>query len=194
MKFLKTYFWIVVCATLFLNGCSVARATGQVAGAIGKVTVAALKTTGTIVHSTGKVLVTAITHPWGKKVVKLDKRGTSLYANVLLNRKTKVTLLVDTGATYTQISKHIARQMGISEHEGESVVLRAAGGYALSARIVTVKDVRVGGVRARDVEVVVLDTEASSAGAGLLGMSFLDNFIFEIDTERPALILKRKPK
>jgi len=47
----------------------------------------------------------------------------------------------------------------------------------------------LGRARVTNVRAVVLDKEQ---GMGLLGMSFLNNFVFKVDTEKSELVLERR--
>ncbi len=179
------------------------RTTGKVvktAGKVGwgatKVTAKVAKTTGKVAWKTGKMtnkgMRTMIYMARGKQIIPLEKQGNSLYAKIRLNRKTYAKFLVDTGASQMQISKSMAARLRIKLHKAEKIPVSLAGGHIVSARKVMLKEVRVGSVRVKNVAAIVLDQDNLDLEDGLLGMSFLNHFRFQIDTRRSELILEQR--
>ena len=190
-KFLPAIFCFI-----FLSGCSVVRATGTVVGIAGKAVYVTAKVTGKVVGTTavvaGKGARTIVNMATGKHVVKLTRRGNSLTTNVLLNRKARVDLIVDTGATDTVISSTLAKKIGISVNKGRNVLCQVADGRSVMGKQINIKEVRVGGARIYNVQAVVLDSGETGNSPGLLGMSFLNNFVFKVDTEKELLVLQKR--
>lgn len=191
-------FWLIL-----LSGCTVVKATSAVVGTAGKVVYTTAKVTGKVVGTTAKVLgktavvtgkgvKTVVNMATGKHVVKLTKRGNSLTTNVLLNRKVREDLIVDTGATDTVISSSLARKIGIQADKGKNVLCQVADGRAVNGKQINIKEVRVGGAKVYNVQAIVLDSGEIGNSPGLLGMSFLNNFIFKVDTEKETLILQKR--
>jgi len=56
---------------------------------------------------------------------------------------------------------------------------------------VDIHEVALGAARVHDVKAIVLERDSLGVADGLLGMSFLENFIFSIDTQKGELILER---
>lgn len=186
---------IFICVTLFLGGCAILKLPGQIIVTAGKIVVVTLQTTGKLITTTGKIITTVVKIPVGRKVIKLTKAGNTLFANVVLNKKVKTQLILDTGCTHTQISTKIAKKLKIKKNKGEKVLCELANGQKVRGRAVNIKEIKVGKVKAYNVRVIILDKEISGESDGLLGMSFLNNFIFKIDAEKGELILeKRKSK
>ena len=190
---------ILLLEIFLLTGCGVLSFTGQVISATGKVAVTtgkvAIKTlefAGKAVVATGKVITSVVTIPFGKTAVKLDKEGDTLSAKTLLNRKVRANLIVDTGSTSTQISQQTAEKLGIKPNAGKSTQCTLADGSVITCREVVLKEIRVGRARAYNVRAIILDREIKGRYDGLLGMSFLNNFTFEIDAEKGKLLLKKK--
>ena len=188
----------IFCFTFFSVGCSVAKftgdaivTTGKIAGACGKVTVQAIKTTGNIVTATAKGIATVVQIPGGKKKVKLTQRGNTLFVNAVLNQKVNANLILDTGCADSQISSRIAAKLGIDRSHGQSIQCVLAGGNVVTGRIVNIREVRLGSVKAYNVKAVLLDQDNTTESDGLLGMSFLNNFTFKIDTKNQELILEK---
>jgi len=193
----------VIC--LLLGGCTVIDAgvktidlTTKVVTGTGKLAVETVKTTGKLVKATadlasatGDAAQRGAALVGRSRIVKLDKVGNGLYAGVQLNRRYKARMLLDTGATDMQISSAIARKLGVRPNEGRPVIVTLAGGREAAARSVTLKEVRVGPMRVRNVRALVLDDDWGMSDDGLLGMSYLNNFVFKIDSEKGLLTLKR---
>ncbi len=204
MIFHRRYkFCAVILGLIFLSGCSVVKATGTVVGVAGKTVYTTAKVTGNIVGTTAKVLGktavatgkgvrTVVNMAAGKHTVKLTKRGNSLTTSVLLNRKVKEELIVDTGATDTVISSSLAKKIGISAGKGKNVLCQVADGRTVNGKQINIKEVRVGGAKVYNVQAVVLDSGEMGNSPGLLGMSFLNNFVFKIDTEKELLVLQKR--
>ena len=147
---------------------------------------------GTTAAVTGKGVKTVVNMATGKHVVKLTRRGNSLTANVLLNRKVREELVVDTGANDTVISANLAKKLGIPLNKGQNVLCQMADGSTVNGKQVKIKEVRVGSAKVYNVQAVVLDSGEMGNSPGLLGMSFLNNFVFKIDTEKELLILQKR--
>jgi clan AA aspartic protease (TIGR02281 family) len=191
---------VVIAGLIFMGGCSVAKAT---VGTAGKVVYATAKATGKVVGTTAKVagktavvtgkgIRTVVNMATGKHVVKLTRRGNNLTANVLLNRKAREDLIVDTGASDTVISANLAKRLGIPFDKGQNVLCQIADGSTVNGKQVAIKEVRVGGAKVYNVQAVVLSSGDIGNSPGLLGMSFLSNFVFKVDTEKEILVLQRR--
>ncbi len=204
MIFCRCYkFCAVILGLIFLSGCTVVKASGAIVGAAGKVVYTTAKVTGKVVGATTKVVGktavvtgkgarTVVNMATGKHTVKLTRRGNSLATNVLLNRKVNTEFIVDTGATDTVISTNLAKKLGISLNKGQNVLCKVADGRAVSGKQVNIREVRVGGAKVYNVRAVVLDSGEMGNSPGLLGMSFLKNFVFKIDTEKELLVLQKR--
>jgi clan AA aspartic protease (TIGR02281 family) len=184
---------------LSTTSCSVVRATGKTVSVVGQVGVAAVKTTGKAAQVTakaaytaGKTVKTIVLFPVGQKDIPLERRGKTFLVEAILNRKQKTRLVLDTGCSETQISSTVARQLGIDFQKGEPVLCRIANGQVVSGRAVNLKELRVGDVRLQNVRTIILNEEQTGGYDGLLGMSFLEHFVFKIDTQKEILTLYRQ--
>lgn len=197
----------LVFVILPLQGCHVARATRKVVRVIGKAGWETAKAGGKVAWATGKLtgkaalatgratskgVRTVVYMARGKQIIPLEKQGNSLFANVRLNRKVMARFLLDTGASNVQISRGLARRLNIYSDTGKQIAVRIAGGHVVSGREVILKEVRLGRVRVANVKAIVFDEDRSESHEGLLGMSFLNHFIFQINTEKAELILQRQ--
>jgi len=194
---------LLVSALMFLSGCSVVKATGTVVGVAGKTVYTTAKVTGKVVGTTakavgktavvtGKGVKTVVNMATGRHVVKLTKRGNGLTTSVLLNRKAREELIVDTGATNTVISSSLAKKIGIQPAKGKNVLCQVADGRTVNGKQVNIREVRVGGAKVYNVQAIVLDSGEIGNSPGLLGMSFLNNFVFKVDTEKETLVLQKR--
>jgi len=192
----QSKFSAIIFSLIFLSGCSVAKATGKAVYATaritGKVVGVTAKAAGKTAVAAGKGVKTVVNMATGKHTVKLTKHGSSLATEALLNRKVKADLIVDTGATDTVISTSLAKKLGIPFNKGRDVLCQVADGRSVNGKQINIKEVRVGGARVYNVQAVVLDSGEMGNSPGLLGMSFLDNFVFKIDTEKELLVLQKR--
>ena len=114
----------------------------------------------------------------------------SLYVNVSVGDKS-VRMVLDSGATLICLPASTASELGITVPTGApKLSLVLADGREIPGRAVTVAKVRIGQFEAENVEAAVLDAVATNAEP-LLGMSFLSNFKFEIDTAEKSLKMLR---
>ncbi|MFC1623950.1 TIGR02281 family clan AA aspartic protease [Candidatus Omnitrophota bacterium] len=127
------------------------------------------------------------------KEVGFSQEAGHIVVDTLLNKKTKASLLLDTGASSILLSNRIAKRLKIKDQEEEIIKVKMADGREVDARFIILDTVSVEGVKAKDVEAVVLldDTQMGDRD-GLLGMSFLNKFNFQIDTVNKKLILKKR--
>jgi aspartyl protease family protein len=95
----------------------------------------------------------------------------------------RVTGVIDTGATMIAMTKSNARRAGIHIAPNDFVyTVSTANGTVHAARAV-VREVRLGSIRVRNVDAMILNDE--SLGTVLIGMSFLNrlrNFEFSNGT------------
>jgi clan AA aspartic protease (TIGR02281 family) len=123
--------------------------------------------------------------------VPIRRAGSIMLVDVVLDNFLQSQLLVDTGATFTVISKTLARRLALNLDNAAVIPLQSVSGVFL-APLTKVKSITVGEAIAHDVEVVVHDIAQDSTG-GLLGMSFLDNFQVTINTTAELMTLSTMP-
>lgn len=204
MIFYRQYkFYVIIFGLMFLSGCTILKVAGTTVGVAGKAVCVTAKVAGKVVCTTAKVVGktavvtgkgvrTVVNMATGKHNVKLTKAGNSFTANVLLNRKVRADLIVDTGASDTVISSNLAKKLGIPVNKGQNVLCQVADGRSVNGRQVNIREVRVGGAKVYNVQAVVLNSGEIGNSPGLLGMSFLNNFVFKVDSEKELLVLQKR--
>lgn len=141
---------------------------------------------------TGKAVKGVVHIAQGKQVIHLKRIGNSFFADVRINRKIRGLLMVDTGASNVLLSKRLALKLGLNIRGAKRIQAKVAGGRIVPGRLIFLKEIRVGGARVENIPAIVLEQESGEAYDGLLGMSFLKQFIFQIDTQKSQLILQRR--
>ncbi len=106
----------------------------------------------------------------GKARAKRDDRGHYTFKARLNGRS--IPVLVDTGASSVAINEKIARRIGLRVGRDDFRHIANTANGQVKMAIATIKDVRIGGVRVRDVQAAILPDEALDGV--LLGMSFLN--------------------
>jgi clan AA aspartic protease (TIGR02281 family) len=125
-------------------------------------------------------------------MVPLQQIGDSFIANVVLNKKVRCKLIVDTGAETTVISTDMAKLLKLNMDEATPVPIASATGYSTAAQV-TLDTLAVGQAKQSNVLVDVLDMPQSETNAdGLLGMSFLKRYKFSLDASHQLLQLQLK--
>lgn len=123
--------------------------------------------------------------------VSYNEYGSHVVVRALLNKSIEANLMVDTGASLVVISKDTATRLGIDVQGGgfPSGNTILADGRKVKAVFITLQSVKVGNAEVRNVQAAVLESVGEQHD-GLLGMSFLENFIVSIDGKSKSLILE----
>lgn len=112
--------------------------------------------------------------------------------DALLENNVSARLIVDTGASIVVISKNIADRLGIkSEEIGTKIEVLLANGTKTQATPIILKSVKVGEAEVKNVKAAITENSQGEGVDGLLGMSFLNNFIIRVDTALNKLILEQ---
>jgi len=98
-----------------------------------------------------------------------------------------VVFLVDTGATYTALSRADAQRIGIDYTRGRPVRTMTVNGPVNGYRV-TLDSLRIGSSTERNVEATVVDND--QLDIGLLGMSYLNRF--DMQRRGATLVLRRR--
>ena len=130
----------------------------------------------------------------GTVTVPVRRYGGSLIVPVNLNNQKSVNLILDTGATMTVISTDVAIELGLtSDSENQIATVNTAGG-PVQVNLTRVESMGVKGAKAKNVVVAIHDLPDVQPGIdGLLGMSFLNNFLVTLDSNQGQLQLRHRP-
>lgn len=124
-----------------------------------------------------------------KVVIPINNSNNAIIVpSVLVNEKINVNFILDTGATYTSISRQTARNLGIDLNNSTTVTLKTANGLIKVPKVV-LKSININGLIARNVEVTIHDLPAAKNVTGLLGLSFLEKFTVTIDKRNNKIII-----
>lgn len=144
-----------------------------------------------LIAALGGVLVaSAAQADWAappQREVPLGGDGTRWVVQATLNGSARGNFLVDTGASVCVLGPTLAQRLRLRPGSA-SVTLQTANGQ-VSVPVVALQTVDVGGNRAYDVDAVVHNAVAPPLD-GVIGLSFLNNFSYEIDPRRRMLRLR----
>ena len=122
--------------------------------------------------------------------VAISKGAHGITVKAVLNDKVECLLVIDTGATVLVITKSIADNLGIGPNDLHEGKFSLADGSIIKSKITKIKSVRVGDSTVYNVTAGVTDNPPEPGVDGLLGMSFLKNFKFNLDADNGVLILE----
>ncbi|MDD5439207.1 MAG: retropepsin-like aspartic protease [Candidatus Omnitrophica bacterium] len=126
-----------------------------------------------------------------KAVVAYTEHGGGVVVRVVLNGSVTATLMVDTGASFVFISEDLARRLNMdAPADIRTITCKLADGKDIEVRPVIFDSVEVAGMKLKHVQGAVSDRPPETGIDGLLGMSFLRNFMFRIDAKSKELILE----
>jgi clan AA aspartic protease (TIGR02281 family) len=112
--------------------------------------------------------------------VDLARRGDVLFTEVVLNERIKQYFVVDTGASFTVISRQAAKELGITIDESTPFIPIATASSVVINPLVTLRSIRVGEAEVENVDALVHNLPGGVAG--LLGNSFLNKFKVVLDS------------
>jgi len=113
-----------------------------------------------------------------------------IIVEALLNRQVSVPLMVDTGATYTVVTRQTAQDLGIIGLERLPKHSFLTPGGLIQSPVTTLKSIRVGAVEAQNVAVAI-DAEGHLP-IGLLGMTFMRHFKVTVDQAQGQVKFERR--
>jgi clan AA aspartic protease (TIGR02281 family) len=119
-------------------------------------------------------------------LVPIRMTGSAAFAPVMLNHTIQTYMLVDTGATYTVVSRRLAASLQL--YEASRVTLSTANGL-VTVPLARLQSIKVGDAEALNLSVAIQDVSMNSMVGGLLGLDFLSRFHTSIDSRKQLLIL-----
>jgi clan AA aspartic protease (TIGR02281 family) len=121
--------------------------------------------------------------------IPFEKRGTTVLVPAALNGQSIGYFILDTGATFTSISRSAAEKLGVATSSSTVRLITANG--AIQAPLALLDEVEVGGAVARHVATVVYDLPNVPPNVvGLLGLSFLERFRVNLNLSAGVLLLE----
>lgn len=125
------------------------------------------------------------------EAVPLHGAGGTMRITTVINGKHTKEMILDSGASLVTLPYAVAKDCDIKIPDAAPrLTLAVADGRKIAGRLVSVDTIRVGQFIVENVDCVVLGPEATSAPT-LLGMSFLANFKFQVNTDAQTLTLVR---
>ena len=137
-------------------------------------------------ETTPNPLPTKVAEPEGV-TVDLMRSGEVSFTEVVLNERIKQHFMVDTGASFTVISREAAKELGITIDENTPFIPVATASSIIFNPLVTLRSVRVGEAQVENVDTMVHNLPGDSAG--LLGNSFLSKFKVVLDSVNGKMTL-----
>jgi clan AA aspartic protease (TIGR02281 family) len=131
-------------------------------------------------------LTEEITEPEGV-TVQLVRSGEVSFTEVILNGRVRQYFMVDTGASFTVISRDAAKELGITIDENTPFIPVATASAIIFRPLVTLRSIRVGEAEVENVDALVFDLPGGSPG--LLGNSFLSKFKVVLDSNNGKMTL-----
>jgi clan AA aspartic protease (TIGR02281 family) len=131
-------------------------------------------------------LPTRVAEPEGV-TVDLVRSGEVSFTEVVLNERIKQYFMVDTGASFTVISREAANELGITIDENTPFLPVTTASSVIFNPLVTLRSVRVGEAEVENVDALVHNLPGRSAG--LLGNSFLSKFKVVLDSVNGKMTL-----
>ena len=123
--------------------------------------------------------------------VPVIQKGGSLVVPVTLNNERDVELILDTGATMTVLSSTVALELGLFSNTQTQVTTVNTAGGPVQVNLTQIDSIQIETAKARNVSVVIHDLPEAQPGIdGLLGMSFLNNFLVTLDSDQGQLHLR----
>jgi clan AA aspartic protease (TIGR02281 family) len=119
--------------------------------------------------------------------VNLWRRGELWMAEAVLNGRIRQNFVVDTGASFTLITKQGAKELGLTIDENTPFIPVASVSSVILTPLMTLKSVRVGKAEVENVDVLIYNMP--SGQEGLLGNSFLNKFKVVLDSVQGKMTL-----
>lgn len=113
-----------------------------------------------------------------------------IIVEALLNRQVSAPLMLDTGASYTVLTKQTAHDLGFTGLERLPKHPFLTPGGPIQSPVTTLKSIRVGTVEAQNVAVAI-DAEGHLP-LGLLGMTFMRHFKVTVDQAQGQVKFERR--
>jgi clan AA aspartic protease (TIGR02281 family) len=117
-----------------------------------------------------------------ESIIKFAAANGHMVVPVVLNGETNASLLFDTGAGITVLSRELAQSLGLEAEAGRAIQLKTVAAE-VQAQVATLDSITLGGLSRTDFQVAVVDLNLvqNQNFEGILGMDFLGNYSIRID-------------
>lgn len=142
----------------------------------------------------GRLRQQKLTEEQEPKSIEFSDENRSIVVEVILNKKVKAALVLDTGSSVVMLRRSVAGKLGIDvDNLAGDTKLAVVDGRKIEAKRIVLESIQLEDLEATNVEAVVLleETQDENIKDGLLGMSFLSKFIFKIDHKEKKVILEK---
>ena len=114
---------------------------------------------------------------------------------VVLNGFLEASVLVDTGAGITVLSKELARKLQLEGEPGDSIRLKTMA-MDIQAQLATLDSIQVGDLIQNNLPVAIIELPLGEKRKfdGILGMDFMNNYKIHIDNENNRILLSPAKK
>lgn len=118
--------------------------------------------------------------------IPFQRRDTLMVVDVILNDQVRAPFLVDTGASGVSIPAAVVARLGIHiDSDTPRLQVQTAAGI-VSEPVIRIDAIQVGPARVEGLEALV----NSSMDIGLLGGTFFNNFVYEVDAAAQVMTLR----
>ena len=125
----------------------------------------------------------------GKIIVRFTPGSGAIETLAWLNNSLEQRFVVDTGATLTSIPFHALEALGIQIDADTPRRRLSTAGKIIIAPEINIPSIEMGGWVERNIKAVVLDIPGHES-IGLLGLSYLERFKIDLNTEQGILLLE----
>jgi clan AA aspartic protease (TIGR02281 family) len=136
---------------------------------------------------------TTVTMPRGRSraiEIPFQRMGSVMHVQVRLNDRVVAPFVIDTGASGVSLPSHLAEQLGVwVSASTPTITMRTANGL-VAQPVVTLEAVELGGARVEGLRATVNPTME----VGLLGGTFFNNFVYQVDAAAGVIRLEANEK
>jgi clan AA aspartic protease (TIGR02281 family) len=128
-----------------------------------------------------------------ESIIRFSATSGHMTVPAILNGSNNSTMLFDTGAGITVLSRELAQNLGLKMEPGISIKLRTVAAN-VRAQMATLDSITVGDFTKTDFPVAIIDlgSENSQHFDGILGMDFLSTYTIRIDNQTSNIFLSPK--
>jgi clan AA aspartic protease (TIGR02281 family) len=131
------------------------------------------------------------TDRYGEQIrIPFVRDGSLMRVSVLLNDHFAAPFLIDTGASGISLPSYVAEQLGVHIRPDTPHVEVWTAGGVVSRPVVTLQSVQLGRARVEGLEATV----NPAMNVGLLGGTFFNNFVYQVDAAESEIVLMRNER